>query len=122
MPTVPLRMIAYARSGDKGAGANIGVIARSAAGYRALEQRLTAAVVERYFKPMGVGKVVRYALPNLGAFNFTLPEVLAGGGSRSLRVDAQGKALGQVLLEMRVELSDAEAKACGVELAGAGVA
>jgi hypothetical protein len=102
--TIRLGDIAYARSGDKGAGANVGVIARTPADYETIRKHLTAAAVERFFKPMGVGTVVRYELPNLGALNFVLPSILDGGGSLSLRTDAQGKALGQVLLEMRLEV------------------
>ena len=99
--------IACARSGDKGGGANVGIIAYTPAGYEFLERYLTAERVEAYFKPMGVGIVKRYELPNLHAFNFMLPNILAGGGSRSLRIDAQGKVLGQALLEMNIEIPQA---------------
>ena len=95
--------IACARSGDKGSGANVGVIGRTPDDYNTLRRHLTAAAVESFFKPMGVGTVVRHELPNLGALNFILPKILDGGGV-SLRIDAQGKALGQVLLEMRLEV------------------
>jgi hypothetical protein len=64
---------------------------------------VTAERVEAFFKPLGVGTVTRYELPNLGALNFMLPNVLDGGGSVSLRIDAQGKTLGQVLLEMEID-------------------
>jgi hypothetical protein len=101
---VRLGDIAYARSGDKGAGANVGVIARTPADYEAIRRHLTSTAVEAFFKPMGVGTVVRYELPNLGALNFVLPSILDGGGSLSLRIDAQGKALGQILLEMPLEI------------------
>jgi hypothetical protein len=101
---VRLGQIAYARSGDKGSSANVGVIAFTRAGYEVLQNALTAERVETYFKPLGVGRVIRYELPNLGALNFLLPGILAGGGSRSLRVDAQGKALGQAVLEMELDL------------------
>lgn len=94
--------IAYARSGDKGTGANIGILAHDAPGYARLERELTAERVAAYFAPMNPGPVTRYELPNLLALNFTLPQILAGGGSRSLRIDAQGKSLGQVLLEMEL--------------------
>lgn len=94
--------IAYARSGDKGTGANIGILAHDEAGYARLERELTAERVAAYFAPMKPGSVKRYELPNLLALNFVLPEILAGGGSRSLRIDAQGKALGQVLVEMEL--------------------
>jgi hypothetical protein len=103
---VRLGEIAVARSGDKGSGANVGVIAHTPDGFKYLREALSAARVGKFFKPLGVGKVVRYELPNLGAFNFILPGVLAGGASRSLRIDAQGKALGQALLEMKLEISE----------------
>ena len=95
--------IAVARSGDKGSAANIGVIARNPSNYALLQRQVTADKVEAYFKPMGVGKVVRYELPNLAALNFILPDILQGGGSVNLRIDAQGKALGQALLEMEID-------------------
>ena len=97
--------IAYARSGDKGSNANVGVIARTPEGFALLRSYLSAARVEKFFKPLGVGKVLRYELPNLGALNFVLPGVLAGGASRSLRTDAQGKTLGQALLEMKLPIT-----------------
>jgi hypothetical protein len=100
---IPLRDIAYARSGDKGSSANIAVFGRTPEAYRWLRERLTESAVEAYFKPLGVGRVTRYDVPNLEALNFILPGVLAGGGSRSLRIDAQGKALGMALLELPVD-------------------
>lgn len=100
---IPLRDIAYARSGDKGSSANAAVFGRTPAAYHWLRVHLTAAVVETYFKPLGVGAVIRYDVPNLEALNFVLPGILAGGGSRSLRIDAQGKALGMALLELSVD-------------------
>src|SRR4051794_38341751 len=105
MTTIHLGDIAYARSGDKGAGANIGVIAIAPTDYDLLRRHLSAEMVEAYFRPMGVGRVTRYELPNLGALNFVLPEILDGGGSLSLRIDAQGKALGQAILEMQLEVA-----------------
>lgn len=102
MITVPLRTIAYARSGDKGSSANIGVIAYTSLGYEFLLENLTADKVDAYFKPLGVISTVRYELPNLEAVNFVLKGILEGGGSRSLRLDAQGKALGQALLAMPI--------------------
>ncbi len=101
---VRLGEFAFARSGDKGSGANIAVFANSNRDFDLLLKHLTATRVEEYFKTMGVGEVVRYEVPNLKALNFVLPGVLAGGGSRSLRIDAQGKALGQALLEMELVL------------------
>lgn len=98
--------IAVARSGDKGSGANVGVIARVPEAYPVLREHLTARRVEEFFSPLGVQNVQRFEIPNLGALNFLLPGVLAGGGSRSLRIDAQGKTLGQALLEMPIEVAD----------------
>lgn len=100
-----LREIAYARSGDKGADANIGVIAFDEKGYEWLLENLTSERVQNYFSPLGGTKTTRYELPNLLALNFVLENILDGGGSRSLRSDAQGKALGQILLEMDWEES-----------------
>ncbi len=99
-----LRVIAFARSGDKGSSANVAIFGRTPAAYAWLRAHLTADRVEAYFRPLGVGAVVRYDVPNLEALNFVLPAVLAGGGSCSLRIDAQGKTLGQALLEMPVDL------------------
>ncbi len=97
-----LKKIAYARSGDKGISANIGVIARNSNNYKLLKEVLTKDKVEDFFKPLGVKKVIRYELDNLEALNFLLIGVLDGGGSRSLRIDSQGKALGTALLEMNI--------------------
>lgn len=100
---IALREIAFARSGDKGDSANVAVFARTPAAYVWLREHLTATVVENYFRPLGVGAVTRYDAPNLGALNFVLPHVLGGGGSRSLRIDAQGKTLGMALLELSLD-------------------
>jgi methylglutaconyl-CoA hydratase len=104
MPQVRLGDIAHARSGDKGAGANVGMIANNPADFEVLRRCLTAQAVETFFQSLGVGHVVRYELPNLLALNFVLPDILDGGGSLTLRTDAQGKSLGQSLLEMRVDV------------------
>jgi len=103
---IKLRKIAHARSGDKGSSANVAVFANTREGYEFLREHLTAQLVEEYFKPLGVGTVRRYEAPNLEALNFVLPNVLAGGGSRSLRIDAQGKTLGEAVLEMTLEVPD----------------
>ena len=88
--------IAVARSGDKGTSANIGVVVRRQAFWDFLMNWLTADAVATYFTPMGIESVDRFELPNLGALNF----VIRGALRRTLRTDAQGKALGQILLEM----------------------
>jgi hypothetical protein len=94
--------VAHTRSGDKGDRSNIGVVANDAALYAWLYDHLTDATVGEFLRPMGVGAVMRYELPNLNAFNFVVDHALAGGASRSLRLDSQGKALGVVLLEMQI--------------------
>ncbi len=99
---IPLRQIAHARSGDKGNSANIAVFARDPADYIWLRDHLTAAVVQSYFAPLNPGPTTRHEAPNLDALNFVLPAVLGGGGSSSLRLDAQGKTLAMALLEMPV--------------------
>ena len=103
---IRLGEIAYARSGDKGSSANIGVIAKTEECYAVMLEHLTAARVAEFLGPMGARGVTRFQLPNLGALNFVLEGVLAGGGSRSLRIDAQGKALGQALLEIELEVPE----------------
>jgi hypothetical protein len=100
--SMPLSTIAHGRSGDKGNHANVAVIAYTPAGFAWLREHLTAEVVARYFAPLGPSKVVRYEAANLLAVNFVLHDVLAGGASRSLRIDTQGKTLALALLQMRI--------------------
>ena len=95
--------LAYARSGDKGSNVNIGLIARRPEYFAILKKTVTADKVQHFFSSLSPEETVRFELPNLHAFNFVLKGVLQGGGSLSLRSDAQGKALGQALLEMEVE-------------------
>src|SRR5277367_776807 len=95
--------LAHGRSGDKGNHANVAVIAYNLAGYDWLRQHLTAEVVQRYFQSLGPTRVVRYEAPNLLALNFVLYDVLAGGASRSLRSDNQGKTLALALLGMPLD-------------------
>jgi hypothetical protein len=99
---VPLSALAHGRSGDKGDTANIGVVARSPEIYPWLVRTLTAAVVKRRFKGICLGHVERHEVPNLQALNFLLHESLGGGGTVSLRLDAQGKTLSHALLAMEV--------------------
>lgn len=106
MGEIKLLDIASARSGDKGAHANIGVIAKTEEGFKFLKKVLTAKVVKEYFSGLSPKKVERFELPKIRAFNFLLYEVLDGGGSRSLRIDSQGKALGQALLQMKLSYSE----------------
>jgi hypothetical protein len=94
--------VAHTRSGDKGDRSNIGVVANDAALYAWLFDHLTDTAVAEFLSPMGIGQVVRYEIPGLHSFNFVVDHALAGGASRSLRLDTQGKALGVVLLEMKI--------------------
>jgi len=99
---VPLIRLAWARSGDKGDVANIGVIARDPSLVAVLARQLTAQRVADRFSHLIKGPVQRYALPGLGAFNFVLQGALGGGGTASLRNDPQGKSYAQILLEMPI--------------------
>lgn len=93
-----LSHIAYARSGDKGTSANIGVIARKESDFDRLQNFLTTDRVAEFYGIDDSSRVSRYELPNLAALNFVVREILAS----PLRTDAQGKALGQVLLTMPI--------------------
>jgi hypothetical protein len=106
MKQITLRDIAHARSGDKGSSSNIGVIAYSDAGYEYLCQELTTSRLQEFFAPLEASSITRYELPNLSALNFVLRGALAGGASRSLRCDTQGKTLGQVILQMPLEVDE----------------
>jgi hypothetical protein len=103
---VQLFDIAIARSGDKGQGSNIGVMAKSVALYTFLEQNLTSSVVKDYFKHICLGDVSRYELPNLRSLNFILEDSLGGGGTETLITDAQGKVHGLGLLHLELEVPD----------------
>jgi len=98
--TVSLADIAHARSGDKGNHANIGVVAHDEAAYGVLCSRLTAVRVQTHFQELGITRVERYELPKVLALNFVLYDALAGGASRSLRIDTQGKLLATSLLDL----------------------
>jgi hypothetical protein len=100
----PLSRFAHTRSGDKGDTVNIGVIAWREEDYPVLLRELTAERVKAFFGEMVKGKVERFELPNLGALNFLLHESLGGGGTVTLRVDAQGKTYGAALLRMEIDV------------------
>jgi hypothetical protein len=102
--------IAHARSGDKGDTANVGVIALKPEWYDLLASQLTRERVAEHFRGMIDGEVQRYELPNLKALNFLLHGALDGGGTLSLKTDAQGKVYSTALLRMVLEVPDAEAK------------
>ncbi len=107
MASVPLSRIAHGRSGDKGNHANVALIAYSDAGFEWLKQHLTADTVAKYFQPLGPKRVERFEAANVRGLNFMLSDVLAGGASRSLRTDTQGKTLALALLQMKVEVPEA---------------
>ncbi len=100
---VQLLQLAHARSGDKGDTANIGLIALKPEYYPILVKEVTAERVKAHFAEICHGEVERFELPNLGALNFLLHHSLGGGGTLSLKTDAQGKTLSSALLRMEVE-------------------
>lgn len=104
MPLVRLEKIAHARSGDKGDGSNIGLIANDPAGFGFLREVLTAQRVKEHFAQVCLGPVERFEVPNLLAFNFILHDSLGGGGTLSLATDAQGKTHAQGLLALELEV------------------
>jgi len=106
MATVKLIEIAHGRSGDKGDGSNVGVIARHPDVFPFLKENLTADVVKKHMKHICKGEVDRYELPNIGALNFVLHESLGGGGTVSLKLDAQGKTHASMLLRMELDVPD----------------
>lgn len=106
MPTLPLSKLAYTRSGDKGEGSNVGVIAYNQECFELLRKQLTTERVKQHFSGICKGDVERYELPNLMALNFLLNDSLGGGGSASLKTDAQGKTHGQGMLFLEVEVPD----------------
>jgi hypothetical protein len=98
--------LAHGRSGDKGDTANVGIIARKPEFYEILKNELSPERVKAHFGSMVEGKVERYELPNIGALNFLLHHALGGGGTKSLKLDAQGKTYAAALLRMELELDE----------------
>lgn len=103
---VALSRIAHTRSGDKGDTCNIGVIAWEDRYYPILLREVTAGRVKDHFGVLVEGEVERYELPNLAALNFLLHRALGGGGTVSLRTDAQGKTFGAALLSLEIEIPE----------------
>jgi hypothetical protein len=100
---VLLKNIAHGRSGDKGDAANIGIIAFDDKGFEIIKKHLTVERVKKHFEGICFGKVERFELPNIRALNFLLHNTLGGGGTVSLKYDAQGKTLASALLRIEVE-------------------
>jgi hypothetical protein len=107
MPEVSLTRIAMARSGDKGEGSNIGVIARSDAAFEFLQRELSVDRVQSHMQAINAGAVRRFLAPNLRLINFLLADSLGGGGSASLLTDAQGKTHGLALLRLVLDVPQA---------------
>ena len=110
---VKLLKLAHARSGDKGDTANVGLIALREEFYPLLAREVTAERVKEHFRGIVHGGVERFELPNLGALNFLLHEALGGGGTVSLKTDAQGKTYSTALLRMEIDVDDATAALVG---------
>jgi hypothetical protein len=98
--------IAHARSGDKGDTGNVGVIARKPDYFPLLAKYLTVERVKNHFAGIALGPVERFDIPNLGAINFLLHEALGGGGTKSLKNDAQGKTLSSAMLRMELDIDE----------------
>ncbi len=103
---IQLIQIAHARSGDKGDTGNVGVIARKPEYYPLLVKYLTVEKVKKHFEGICLGPVERFELANIGALNFLLHQSLGGGGTKSLKNDAQGKVLSSVMLRMELEIEE----------------
>ncbi len=107
MKRIPLYAIAHARSGDKGDGSNVGLLAYDDRCFAVLRDQVTPDRVKSHFGDIVRGRVERHEIPNLRGFNFILHDSLGGSGSASLKTDAQGKTHGQAMLRMLVEVPDA---------------
>ena len=101
---ITLLDIAHGRSGDKGDAANIGIIAYDDKGFEIIKAHLTAKKVKKHFEGICFGEVERFELPNIRALNFLLHNTLGGGGTVSLKHDAQGKTLAAALLRMELDI------------------
>jgi hypothetical protein len=110
MVKIKLIHLAHARSGDKGDTANVGLIALKPEYYPLLVEQVTAERVKEHFKGICYGEVERFEVPNLEALNFLLHNSLDGGGTISLKTDAQGKTYSSALLRMEIEVDDGVAR------------
>ncbi len=104
MSKIKLIDIAHGRSGDKGDAANVGIVAYDDKGYEIIKKHLTTERVKKHFEGICFGKVERFEMPNICALNFLLHNTLGGGGTVSLKHDAQGKTLAAALLKMEIEI------------------
>lgn len=106
MKKIQLTKLAHARSGDKGDTANVGIIALKPEYYPILEKMLTIEAVKAHFGEMVKGEVERFEMPNIGALNFLLHGALGGGGTQTLKHDAQGKTMSTAMLRMEIEVDE----------------
>ena len=106
MPTVPLYAIAHARSGDKGDGSNVGILAYDERGFEILRRELTEERVREHFTGIVRGGVDRYELPNLRALNFYIRGILTTGAASNHRIDKQAKSLGEYLRAKHIDVPE----------------
>jgi hypothetical protein len=106
MGEIELFYLAHSRTGDKGDSQTMSLIPYRAEDYALIERQVTADAVKMHFGTLTRGSVTRYALPNLGAFNFVLEDTLQGGVNDSLNLDTHGKSRSAVLLAMMVEVPE----------------
>ena len=103
---IQLVTLCHARSGDKGDTGNVGLIARKPEWYPVIQKYVTAEAVKAHFAGVCLGRVDRFELPNLLALNFLLHQTLGGGGTVSLKNDAQGKTLSSAMLRMEIDVTE----------------
>ncbi len=120
MPRIQLLHLAHARSGDKGDTANVGVIALKPEFYPVLVEQLTVDRVKQHFQGLMHGAVERFELPNLEALNFLLHNALGGGGTVSLKTDAQGKVYSTAMLRLALDVDDELARRLRLPAPGEG--
>ena len=104
--SVPLIKLAYARSGDKGNHANIGIIAREKQYLPFIKSALTSHSVAKYFNHVLKGDIISWDVPGVNGINFLLKNSLGGGGMASLNIDPQGKSYAQQILEYEIPISN----------------
>ena len=111
---IQLLKFCHARSGDKGDTGNVGLIARKPEFYPIIRKYVTSEAVKLHFEGICLGKVERFEIPNLSALNFLLHNSLGGGGTVSLKNDAQGKTLSSAMLRMEIDVTTEEQKTLGM--------
>ncbi len=111
---VPLEVLAYGRSGDKGDNANIGIISRKPVFLELIIQQVTEEAVSEYFSHLLEGQTRRYFMPGINAVNFLLTKALGGGGTASIRIDSQAKTYAQMLLSLPIAVPKKMAKEYGL--------